>query len=72
MVKMPTGWQAGHFKEILVSKRGCYGTVVQRAPGAKLVALLCCIPSGVLSLGETVGKAVGGDASCLFLSTLKH
>lgn len=33
--KMVTGWQAGCFKEILVSKRGCYDTVVQKAPGAK-------------------------------------
>lgn len=38
----------------------------KRAPGAKLIALLYCIPSGMLSLGGTVGKAVGGDVCCLF------
>lgn len=38
----------------------------KRVPGAKLNVLLYCIPSGVPSLGRTVGKAVGGDVCGLF------
>lgn len=37
----------------------------KRAPETKLIALLYCIPSEVLSLGGTVGKAEEGDVCCL-------
>lgn len=44
-------WSAREDVMILLFKRG---------PGAKLIFLLYCIPSAMLSLGRTVGKAGGG------------